>query len=293
MKDNILDSSQIHWFPGHMMRTLRRIEPKLALVDAVVQLLDARIPLASLNPDLQAIYGTKPRLYILNKSDLADDAITSSWVAYLKTSENAECVAINSKQKGGANLAKSAVENTLSSLFLKRKEKGISGAKVRLMITGIPNVGKSTFINSWAGGAPAKAADKPGVTRGEQWVNAGKYELLDIPGVLYKRFEKPEIAVNLALIGAIPDNLLNTEEIACGLLFQLEKDYKKRLQERYRLDESDFCNDTWQLLCAVGKKRGMLISGGQVDTQRASIMLLDEFRGGKLGKISLEKIEDN
>lgn len=282
----------IHWFPGHMMKTLRRAKTKMSMVDAVVQLLDARIPKASMNPELQEVYGNKPRLYVLNKSDLADDAVTAQWISYLNSREEWSCVAINSKQKGAAAKVRTAVEQALADLLEQRREKGISGAKTRLMITGIPNVGKSTFINNWAGAVRAKAADKPGVTRGEQWISAGKYELLDMPGVLWKQFENKNIAVNLALIGSIPDRLLNTEEIAAGLLDQLAGHYKGRLQERFKLSEEMMEGDGWEILENVARKRGMLISGGEADLERASIMVLDEFRAGKLGRVSLETPSD-
>lgn len=287
--NNIYNSGhQIHWFPGHMMKTLRRAQQKMALVDAVVQLLDARIPHASLNPDLQAIYGTKPRLYILNKSDLADESATADWLAALRQ-DNSLCVAINSKQKGTAKQARAAVETALADLFAQREKRGIGGAKTRLMVTGIPNVGKSTFINNWAGGARAKAADKPGVTRGEQWITAGDYELMDMPGVLWKKLEDKRTAVNLALIGSIPDHLLDTEEIASVLLEQMSLPYGPRLKERFKLEDSQLQGEGWQILESVGRKRGMLVSGGEVDTERASIMVLDEFRGGRLGRLSLER----
>ena len=292
MSGDYLQRRDIHWFPGHMMKTLRRIDAKLSMVDAVVQLLDARIPRASLNPELQAIYGAKPRLYILNKSDLADEETTARWLSYFRSRQDSGCVAVNSKQKGAAAAARTVVDSALAEMLERRAERGIAGAKVRLMVTGIPNVGKSTFINNWAGGARAKAADKPGVTRGEQWITAGRYELLDMPGVLWKRFEDSRIAVNLALIGSIPDQLLDTEEMASGLLAQLAGPYRERLKERFRLTDNIITGDGWELLAAVGKKRGMLVSGGEVDTERASIMVLDEFRAGKLGRVSLENPSD-
>ncbi len=279
----------IHWFPGHMMRTLRRAKEKMVLVDAVVQLLDARVPAASLNPDLQAVYGGKPCLYVLNKCDLADAEVTARWRQFYARGGNA-CVGVNSKQKGSAAQVRAAVNGALAQLFEKRLAKGTQGAAVRLMVTGIPNVGKSTFINNWAGGARAKAADKPGVTRGEQWISAGKYELLDMPGVLCKKFNSTQTAVNLALIGSIPDHLLNVEEIAAVFLQQLAVPYAPRLQERFKLAQTDGL-DGWQLLQAVGRRRGMLAGGGEVDTERAAVMVLDEFRAGKLGRISLEAPE--
>ncbi|MDL2218823.1 ribosome biogenesis GTPase YlqF [Ruminococcaceae bacterium OttesenSCG-928-O06] len=287
MSEDYLNRRSIHWFPGHMAKTLRRVQEKLPLVDAVVQLLDARIPAASLNPELQNMYGTKPRLYVLNKSDLADDAVTAQWRKWFYTQGNG-AVAINSKQRGAFSPVRAQVEEALEDLMRRRREKGMQGAKTRLMITGIPNVGKSTFINNWAGGARARTADKPGVTRGEQWIGAGEYELLDMPGVLWKRFENEQTAVNLALIGSIPDKLLNTEEIAAGLLAQLAAPYAPRLQERFKLSEAQLSLDGWGLLEAVGKRRGMLISGGEVDLERAAIAVLDEFRAGKLGRVTLE-----
>lgn len=292
MSEDLINRQNIHWFPGHMMRTLRSIDKNLPKVDAVVQLLDARIPHSSLNPELQEAYKNKPRLYILNKSDLADDATTARWLRFF-AGEESVCVALNSLQKGAAAKVRPAVEQSLAELLARRRDRGTAGAKTRLMITGIPNVGKSTFINSWAGGARAKAADKPGVTRGEQWITAGSYELLDMPGVLWKKFDNHEIAVNLALIGSIPDHLLDTEDIAAGLLAQLGALFPQRLAERFKLSVEalpgeTFSCDGWVLLEAVARRRGMLVSGGEADLERASIMVLDEFRGGKFGRITLE-----
>ncbi len=292
MSAELVNRRNIHWFPGHMTKTLRNIEKRLPLVDAVVQLLDARIPRSSLNPDLQKVYEHKPRLYVLNKADLADEAVTKEWLAWFRQQE-AGCVAINSKQKGTAAQARRSIDEALAELLQRRKDRGMEGAKTRLMITGIPNVGKSTFINNWAGAVRAKAADKPGVTRGEQWISAGRYELLDVPGVLWKRFDNMETAVNLALIGSIPDTLLDVEEMAAGLLGQAAHIFPDKLEQRFKLAPEDAHNeDGWEVLTAVGRKRGMLISGGEVDTERAAIMILDEFRGGKLGRISLEKPEE-
>lgn len=278
---------QIHWFPGHMMKTLRSIEKNLPKVDAVVQLLDARIPYSSLNPDLQKSFKQKPKLYVLNKADLADDKITTEWLQYFKD-ENSDCVAINSKQKGAAIPVEKAVEKALGNLLQRRAEKGMHGAKTRLMINGIPNVGKSTFINNWVGSVKTKAADKPGVTRGEQWITTDTFELLDMPGVLWKKFNSVQTAINLALIGSIPDRILNTEEIAAGLLAQLALSYDERIAERFKLS-MPIPTEGWELLETIGKRRRMLISGGNIDLERASIMVLDEFRGGKFGRISLEK----
>ncbi len=287
MAQDYVNRHNIHWFPGHMTRTLRMMEKRLPLVDAVVQLLDARIPHSSLNPDLQAVYGTKPRLYILNKADLADEAVTMQWLRHFKE-QGYGALAADSRRKGAAQQAKKNVDAALQELLQRRADKGMQGAKIRLMITGIPNVGKSTFINSWVGSAKTKAADKPGVTRGEQWITTGNYELLDVPGVLQKKQESQELAANLAWIGAIPDHLLNSEEIAAGLLQQLAPLFPEKLSERFKLDATQLPEDGFALLMQVGRKRGMLISGGEVNTERAAAAVLDEFRAGKLGRFSLE-----
>lgn len=293
MSEELINRHNIHWFPGHMMSTLRNIQKRLPQMDAVVQLLDARIVHSSLNPELQELYREKPRLYVLNKADLADEAVTQQWLRVFKQ-ENSGCVALNSKQKGAAVKVRGLLDEALAELFERRKRKGITAGITRLMVTGIPNVGKSTFINNWAGGAKAKAADKPGVTRGEQWINAGRYELMDMPGVLWRKFDTSQTAVNLALIGSIPDHLLNTEEMAAGLLQQMaEAGYAKQLQERFKIKPEGDVGDGWELLQQVGRGRGMLISGGEIDTERASIVVLDEFRGGKLGRMSLERPADN
>ncbi len=287
MAEDYVNRQNIHWFPGHMTRTLRRMEKQMPLIDAVVQLLDARIPQSSLNRDLQTVYGNKPRLYILNKSDLADETATAQWVRYFKK-QGYGCISLDSRRKGAAQQAKKVVETALEELLQRRAEKGMEGAKTRLMITGIPNVGKSTFINSWVGASRVKAADKPGVTRGEQWITSGAYELLDVPGVLQKRLDSPEMAANLAWIGSIPDHLLNSEEIAAGLLAQVAPLFPEKLAVRFKLDASALPEDGFALLTLVGRKRGMLVSGGEVNTERAAIAVLDEFRAGKLGRFSLE-----
>lgn len=288
MAGNTERFNDIHWFPGHMMRTLRRAKEKMPLVDAVVQLLDARIPFSSINPALEEIYGKKPRLYVLNKSDLADEAVTKLWLEYFSKNGHGS-VAINSKQPGAAAKVRPLVENALGELLEKRQSKGLSLVKKHIMVTGVSNVGKSTFINNWVGAQRTKTANKPGVTRGEQWVSAGGYELLDIPGVLPKRFSNAHTAINLALVGCMPSNIFNTEEMAAALLESLAFVYESRLQERFKLSCEELQTDGYNMLCAVARRRGMLMGGGEVDTDRASIMVLSEFRAGKLGKISVEK----
>lgn len=287
MSDN-RNMQQIQWFPGHMMKTLRLIEAELKNVDVVLQLLDARIPQSSLNPELARLTAAKPHLYVMNKADLADANITAQWVQFFKQNGDG-CVAITSKNRSGLSGVKQAIDTELAALLERRAVKGMSGAKIRIMVVGIPNVGKSTFINSFAGFAKARAADKPGVTRGKQWVTVGSYDLLDMPGVLWKKFDSLEVASNLAFIGSIKDDILDIEELAFGLLCEMQRIYPDRLQERYALTSEELALDAYDLLEAIGRKRGMLVSGGGVNTQRAAIMLVDEFRGCKLGRISLER----
>lgn len=281
----------IQWFPGHMTKTLRLMESEKKQVDLVLQLLDARIPYSSLNPEIQRICQDKPRLFILNKADLADPSVTAQWVRYFKE-KGAGCVPFCSKTKNGMQQVKNEIEFMLSDLLKKREEKGSGGAKIRIMLTGIPNVGKSTFINTFCGQNRAQAADKPGVTRGKQWVSSGKYDLLDMPGVLWKKFDSVETAVNLAFIGSIKDQILDLEELACVLLYEVAQVSPDSLCARYKLEKQDLELEPYELLQRVGKKRGMLISGGEIDTERAAIMVLDEFRACKLGRISLEKPQD-
>ena len=287
MSQEFVNRQNIQWFPGHMAKTLRLMEADIRNVDAVLQLLDARIPLSSLNPEIERITATKPHLYVMNKADLADPTITAQWVKYFK-SAGAGCLAISAKQKGGAAAVKQAIERELEDLTRRRASRGMTGARIRVMVVGIPNVGKSTFINTFAGSARAKAADKPGVTRGKQWVTVDGFDLLDMPGVLWKKFDTLEIATNLAFIGSIKDDILDIEELAMGLLSQVREIYPEKLAARYKLTEEELALEPWPLLEAIGRRRGMLISGGEVNTERAAIMLVDEFRASKWGRISLE-----
>ena len=281
----------IQWFPGHMAKTLRMMEQEIQHVDASLVLLDARIPLSSLNPEIERITARKPKLYALNKADLADPAVTEEWIRYFHEAD-AGCVAISAKQKGGANAVKAAIEKELSGLLARRQNRGMAGAKTQVMLCGIPNVGKSTFINTFAGSARAKAADRPGVTKGKQWVSTEKFDLLDMPGVLWKKFDSKTIASNLAFIGSIKDDVLDIEALATALLGEMQRMYPERLAERYRLTEEELGQDAYDLLETVGRKRGMLMSGGVVNTERAAITLVDEFRGAKLGRVSLERPEE-
>ena len=277
----------IQWYPGHMAKARRQLTESLKLIDVVVEIVDARAPRATRNPDFDGLFKDKKRVVLLNKSDLASPALTKAWITEYKKNgiESIEFVATNSAKKKAAlelmeNAAKEKVEKSLA--------KGVKKT-VRAMIVGIPNVGKSTFINSFAGAARAKAANKPGVTRGKQWITVDDYDLMDMPGVLWKKFDSLETATNLAFIGSIKDDILDIEELACGLLSGVRAIYPQRLMERYKLDEQALALPPYDLLQAIGAKRGMLISGGEVNTERAAIMLVDEFRACKWGRISLER----
>ena len=285
---SLTDKTNIQWFPGHMTKTLRTIEQDIKGIDVVLMLLDARIPLSSMNPELERLCAAKPRIYLLNKSDLADPAVTREWVRVLKKEET-RAIALNSKNKGGIQAVKADIDAALGEVLERRAQKGMQGAKIRVMVCGIPNVGKSTFINTFAGGHRAKAADRPGVTRGKQWIATDQYDLLDVPGVLWKKFENRQVANNLAFIGSIKDDLLDTEEIASTLLDEVKEHYGQALQERFKLPQTALELPGYELLEQIARRRGMLISGGEADTQRASVMVLDEFRASKLGRISLER----
>ena len=282
------DMKQIQWFPGHMAKTRRLIAANLSLVDAVVEIVDARSPLSSRNPEMDHMTKNKPRLVLLNKSDLADEKTTQQWINYFRCN-GCEALAVDCKSGKGLKSILPALKNTvLKELMDKREKNGMKGAAIRLMIVGIPNVGKSSLINKLAGSKRAKVEDRPGVTRTKQWVKLdNNTELLDMPGVLWPKFEDQSVAVRLAFTGAISDDILDIETLAMKLLSYLAENYPNSLPERYKIELSD--EDTGlELLEKVGKKRGMMISGGEINTERAAITVLDEFRSGKLGRITLE-----
>lgn len=288
MRDGALNSQAIQWFPGHMTKTLRLMETEVRHVDAVLVLLDARIPFSSLNPEIESRCANKPKLYILNKADLADPEVTAAWIRYFHQN-GAGCAAISSKDRAAVSRIKPEIDRELSALLARRAEKGQQRAKIRLMVVGIPNVGKSTFINTFTGAARAKAADKPGVTRGKQWIACDGYDLLDMPGVLWKKFSSAETANNLAFIGSIRDDILDIEAVACSLIAQVKQRYPDQLCARYKLTPQDLQGTDYEILTCIGRRRGMLLSGGEVNTERAAIVLCDEFRASKLGRISLER----
>ncbi len=281
----------IQWFPGHMAKTRRLISDNLKLVDVVVELLDARIPRASSNPVLAELLGDKPKVVALNKCDMADKAVTDKWVQYYKN-QGYTAVAISSQSGQGINLLKDAIRSVLADKIQMRAEKGMKDVPARIMVVGIPNVGKSSFINKLSGRAGAKTGDRPGVTTAKQWIRiAGGYELLDTPGILWPKFDDEIIGQNLAFTGAVKDDIYDTEEAASLLCGFFGEKYPEKLKEVYKLADIDGLSG-YEILECIGKKRGCLISGGNVDTERASRIFLNEFRACKLGNISLEEPEN-
>ncbi len=281
------DIPSIQWFPGHMTKTRRMIKANLPLVDAVVEILDARVPESSRNPDLGSIIEGKPRIVILNKCDAADNASTQKWLSWYGN-QGITAIAADCRSGKGLNKFAPAVRNVLAELLKKYEAKGMKGRTLHLMVVGIPNVGKSSFINRLAGQKKAKVEDRPGVTRDKQWVKVGNdIELLDMPGVLWPKFDDMSVGEKLAFTGAVKDDVVDTEALACRLLYILSGLYKERLSERYKIDVSEG-EDGYELLMKVGKARGMLVSGGEIDTERAAAAVLDEYRCGKLGQITLE-----
>lgn len=282
-----MEQQTIQWFPGHMTRTRRRIVDRLPLVDLVVEIIDARIPVSSRNPDLDGIVAGKPRLVVMNKSDVADEAATKQWLAYF-SSQGTPALAVDCKSGRGIQKFVPLLRELLSDKIATWEQRGMANRAIRVMVVGIPNCGKSSFINRMARGGKAKAEDRPGVTRDQQWfVIDGGAQLLDTPGVLWPKFEDQQVALRLAFTGAIRDEVLDSEELACSLLEILQRQYEPLLRARYKLTEA-LPDTSYELLELIGRKRGMLISGGEVNTERAAIMLLDEFRGGKLGRLTLE-----
>ncbi len=277
----------IQWFPGHMTKTRRMIAANLSLVDGVVAILDARIPQSSCNPELTKLMNSKPYMVLLNKSDMADPDATAKWIQWYKK-QGIPALAMDCLSGKGAKQFLPVVrEQMLRELLAKRQKAGMVGRPIRLMIVGIPNVGKSSFINRMAKSKRAKVEDRPGVTRTKQWVKVDEQvEFLDMPGVLWPKLDDQDAACRLAFTGAIRDQVLDIEALAMLLLEYLHRNYPQVLMERYKVEMEE--TDGLALLEMVGRKRGMLLSGGVVNTERAAIMVLDEFRAAKLGRISLE-----
>ena len=282
------ETQNIQWFPGHMAKTRRKIKEILPLIDAVAEVVDARIPISSRNPELKSLIGEKPLIILLNKCDMADEKATEEWIKYYKA-EGVTAIALDCKTGKGINLFKGTVKTALADRLKYYAEKGMVGKPLRVMVVGIPNVGKSSFINRIAGNNKAKAENRPGVTRGNQWFTIDKQlELLDTPGVLWPKFEDKTVGEHLAFTGAVKDNILDTELLAVRLLELLKNTAPEKLAARY--GELDLSGDGYDLLCEVGKKRGMLIRGGETDTERAANMLLEEYRACKIGRITLERV---
>ncbi len=283
--------SNINWFPGHMAKTKRKIKEILPLIDAVAEVVDARIPISSRNPDLKEIIENKPHIILLNKCDMADNKITKEWIEFYRQN-GISAIALDCKSGKGINQFKTTIKDALSYKLEAYREKGMVGKPLRIMVVGIPNVGKSSFINKIAGKTRAKAENRPGVTRGNQWFTIDKeLELLDTPGVLWPKFEDQTVGEHLAFTGAIKDNILDTEYLAVKLLDILSVNYRDLLTERF--GELDFSGDSYDLLCQLGKKRGMVIRKGETDTERAANMVMEEYRNQKIGNISLERVENN
>ena len=285
----------IQWYPGHMTKTRRMIAEQIRNVDAVCEIVDARIPVSSRNPDIDQLTAGKPRLVVLNRVDQADPEATKRWAAWFRERGFAvlEC---DAKSGAGTKQFAAAVRTLLADKLRAYAEKGMAGRVVRVMILGVPNVGKSTFINRIAGRKTAKTEDRPGVTRAKQWVPIDKgLELLDTPGILWPKFEDQSVGLNLAYTGAVKDEILDVETLGCHLMAYLGTSYPDALKTGYKLpalperetEETDVAWG-WRLLEAAGKKRGFLISGGEVDTERMAKILLDEYRSGKLGRFTLE-----
>lgn len=281
----------LSWFPGHMTKTKRMITAEIGNMDAVCEIVDARIPLSSRNPDVDDMVGEKPRMIVLNRVDQADPRETKRWAAYFREKGYAVLEA-NAKDGGGTGQFPAAVRTLLRDKIAAWEAKGQVGRTVRVMVLGIPNVGKSTFINKVARRKTAKAEDRPGVTRTKQWVPVDQtLELLDTPGILWPRFEDKNVGLRLAFTGAIKDDVMDIEELACALMAYLAVHYTDTVTERYKItvEEGD---SGYDLLIKAGRKRGFLMRGAEVDTERMARVLLDEFRGGKLGTFTLETVED-
>lgn len=290
----------IQWYPGHMTKAKRAMKEDIKLIDLVIELVDARVPFSSRNPDIDELAAGKARMVLLNKSDLADDKQNAAW-AKLFEDRKIHVVKVDARNKGTLKQVQSVVQEACKEKIERDRRRGILNRPIRTMVVGIPNVGKSTFINSFAGKACAKTGNKPGVTKGNQWIRLNKtLELLDTPGILWPRFEDQQVGLHLALIGSINDQILDKEELACALISFLDTRYPKVLVERFEVSEKTEEADTEegrrerniQVLEQIARNRACLMKGGELDISRASSLLLDDFRSGKLGKITLERPED-
>lgn len=274
------------WYPGHMTKARRMMEENIKLIDLVIELVDARVPLASRNPDIDALGKNKSRLILLNKSDLADERANKLWKEYFEK-QGMYVLEVNAKSGSGIRAIHGLVQKACKEKIERDRKRGILNRPVRAMVVGIPNVGKSTFINSFAGKACTKTGNKPGVTKGKQWIRLNKsLELLDTPGILWPKFESEEVGLKLALIGSMNDDIVSGEEMAVSLIGMLKKDYGKELTERYGVEME---KDDFEILRDIGKRRGCLMKGEEIDTKKAAALVLDDFRSGRIGRITLEE----
>lgn len=279
----------IQWYPGHMTKAKRMMEENIKLIDLVIELLDARIPVSSKNPDIDSLAKGKARLVILNKSDLSDDKANSEWIEYYK-SKGIYAVAINSRMRGFQKQVSDAIMKSCEEKIQRDLKRGIKNKPIRAMIVGIPNVGKSTFINTLSGKASAKTGNKPGVTKGKQWIKiTNNIEFLDTPGILWPKFDDEIIGEHIAFIGSVNEEIIDLEELACRLIATLKTGYPGVLSKRYEVEELD--ND-YEVLKQIAVKRNCLVKGGEPDTKRASKLLCDDFKDGRLGRITLEKVQE-
>lgn len=292
------NNMNINWYPGHMAKTKRQITDDLKLVDIVIELLDARIPISSQNPDIANILQNKKRIIILNKSDLADANETNKWIQYFKD-KNITALEVNSNEGKGTNQVIQVIEKMMSNELETQANKGRIRKTIRVMIVGIPNVGKSSFINRISKKTAMNVGNKPGVTKQKQWIRIGnQIELLDTPGVLWPKFESQEVGLNLAYTGSIKDEVIDKLEIAYNLIKYLDKNYSKNLYEKYKITDQEISNIKensqyyLELIYLIGRKRGALISGGNIDENKVANIILDDFRSGKIGKITLEKVKE-
>ena len=288
---NEYEKMNIQWYPGHMTKTRLQIEADLKQVDAVCEIVDARIPVSSRNPDIDIICGSKPRIIVLNRMDLADPVATKKWMSYFK-SKGISAIATDCKTRRGIADFTPAARTACAEKLQRDAARGMN-RPLRVMVVGIPNVGKSTLINQISGRKGAKAENRPGVTRGKQWVtvDAG-LQLLDTPGILWPKFEDPEVGMMLAYTGAVKEGVIDLEELACRLMELLHRFYPQTLTDRYKVDAPEG-TPGWELLEMAGRKRGFLLARGEINTERMAKVLVDEFRGGKLGKFTLEMPEEN
>ncbi|HJA64818.1 ribosome biogenesis GTPase YlqF [Lachnoclostridium sp. An169] len=274
------------WYPGHMTKARRMMQENIKLIDLIIELVDARVPLSSRNPDIDELGKNKARMILLNKADLAEDRINDEWVAFFKE-KGYSVVKVNSKKGGGIKSIQSVIQEACREKTERDRKRGILNRPVRAMVAGIPNVGKSTFINALAGKACAKTGNKPGVTKGKQWIRLNKnVELLDTPGILWPKFEDQEVGLKLALIGSIKDEILQTEELAGELVKFLIREYPGVLEEKYGIEPAE---DVYGYLNHIAESRHCLVRGSELDTEKAAAILMDDFRNGRLGRITLEK----